>query len=362
MKLNTESIRKPKPIALYWTCQILGWGTVSVYWAYTVYTRDHYGILYTFVNYVLDVAIGISLTHMYRWLALHCKWRALLLQQLLIRVIPSVIILSVFFAFLCNIKWYAYWTWIANGHIGIWAVFLSWDPVFITGIRLMSIWILAYHLYHYHQKEVQTAKENAQLSVLAKQIQLDNLSSQLNPHFLFNSLNSIKSLVIENPAIARRAIDLLSDILRSSLYEKDKDFISIHEELALVNDYIELEKLRFEERLEVDIHIDKRLAQVMIPPLSIQLLVENAIKHGIDNMINGGLIDIIITNNENHVYVQVRSPGKLSFKHTAGVGLKNLKERLKIQYKDRAHFHIAMLNEHTVSANLLIPYQSNETL
>src|SRR5690606_18776526 len=163
-----------------------------------------------------------------------------------------------------------------------------------TGLRLMAIWVLAYHLYHYHQNKLETAKQNAELLLIAKQAQLDNLSTQLNPHFLFNSLNSIKSLIVENPKIARRAVDLLSDILRTSLYEKDAPFITIKEELELVKDFVDLEKIRFEERLNMSIVMESGLENYLILPLSIQLLVENGIKHGIDKRINGGTIKLFI--------------------------------------------------------------------
>jgi LytS/YehU family sensor histidine kinase len=222
---------------------------------------------------------------------------------------------------------------------------------------------LAYHLYHYYQKEVITAKENAKLSLIAKQAQLDNLSAQLNPHFLFNSLNSIKSLVIENPDTARRAIDLLSDLLRSSLYEKDKDLITIKNELALVQDYIELEKLRFEERLTIDITLDKTLENFKIPSLSIQLLVENALKHGIDKIIEGGLVSVKISKENNQLYIQVQNPGKLSLNDSLnGLGLKNLKERLEIQYKNKAFFSLKELDKNIVEATIILPYNDDENI
>jgi two-component system LytT family sensor kinase len=130
----------------------------------------------------------------------------------------------------------------------------------------MTIWVLAYHLYHYHRYRLETIEQNAALELIAKQAQLDNLSTQLNPHFLFNSLNSIKSLIIENPAVARRAVDLLSDILRTSLYQKIAAFISVKEELSLVEDYVALEKIRFEERLNMTVLMDEGVGQYQILP------------------------------------------------------------------------------------------------
>ena len=358
-KTNNSNIR----ISLYWKCQLIGWSVVSIYWAYTVYTRDNYGIFYTLLNYVLDISIGIFLTHMYRRFALKAKWSSLPIKQLLIRLVPTILLLAVLYVLLNNLKWYAYWTFIAGENKNLLQAIIYWDPILLTGLRLMSIWILAYHLYYYYQKEVVTAKENAKLSLIAKQVQLDNLSAQLNPHFLFNSLNSIKSLVIENPATARRAIDLLSDLLRSSLYEKDKDLITIKDELALVKDYIELEKLRFEERLIINISIDKTLEHFKIPTLSIQLLVENAIKHGIDKIIGGGLVTVKITKKKNQLYIQVQNPGKLSLnKLSKGLGLRNLKERLKIQYKNQASFELIELDNNTVVATIILPFRADENI
>lgn len=359
---TSHKVYNKSKASLYWTCQLLGWSIVSIYWAYTVYTRDNYGAFYTLLNYVLDIAIGIFLTHCYRRFALHKQWNQLPLKKLLYRVVPSIIILSVLYVLLNNIKWYLYWTVIAGEHKEFWTALVYWDPILLTGLRLMSIWILAYHLYHYYQKEVATARENAQLSILSKQIQLDNLSAQLNPHFLFNSLNSIKSLIEENPSKARRAIDLLSDLLRSSLYEKDKDLISIKDELALVNDYIELEKLRFEERLSLHSTLDDSLEQVKIPTLSIQLLIENAIKHGIDKLIKGGVINLVIVKNEEQIIISVQNPGKITSKHSKGVGLKNLKERLEIQYKTKASFQLIEIDANTVEAKIILPLTTNEDI
>ncbi|MDN3492762.1 histidine kinase [Winogradskyella sp. APC 3343] len=338
----------------------MGWCLVSTYWAYTVYTRDNYGIFYTFLNYVLDVAIGIFLTHMYRMYALKANWSQLPIKKLLIRVIPSILLLALLYVLINNLKWYAYWTFIAGEDKNFFEAIMYWDPILLTGLRLMSIWILAYHLYHYYQKEVVTARENAQLSLIAKQAQLDNLSAQLNPHFLFNSLNSIKSLVIENPNVARRAIDLLSDLLRSSLYEKDKDLTPIKNELALVYDYIELEKLRFEERLQLKTSIEEGVINYKIPALSIQLLIENAIKHGIDLIVDGGIIYLKIKKKDSHIHITVENPGIINQNKSVGLGLENLKKRLEIQYKGKAVFSLTENENNHVCAELIIPMHIND--
>ena len=363
--MNTDKTITPKKeyLSLYWKCQLSGWGLVSVYWAYTVYTRDDYGVFYTLLNYVLDASIGIFLTHMYRRFAIRSNWSNLPIKKLLLKVVPVVLFLAFLYMELNNLKWHGFMLFFFDKEFVLLTSLLYWDPILITGLRLMSIWVLAYHLYHYYQKEVVTAKENAQLSIIAKQAQLDNLSAQLNPHFLFNSLNSIKSLVIENPSVARRAIDLLSDLLRSSLYEKDKDLISIKEELSLVKDYIELEKMRFEERLQLEIIIDKTLNSFKIPTLSIQLLVENAIKHGVDTKIDGGIVHLIIEKKNNSIKITVQNPGTLNnTKQSSGLGLKNLQERLAIQYKGNATFSLTAVDKESVAAMITLPINNDENI
>jgi len=363
MSSNKKQYKSNITISLYWKCQIIGWSLVSVYWAYTVYTRDNYGIFYTLLNYVLDISIGIFLTHVYRAFVLRSNKNNIQLKKLLLKIIPSVIVLAISYMLLANFKWHYYWTLVTGRELNLLTSLFDWNPVLITGVRLMAIWLLAYHLYHYYINQIEITKENAQLSIIAKQAQLDNLSTQLNPHFLFNSLNSIKSLVIENPNVARRAIDLLSDLLRSSLYDKDKDLISIKEELALVNDYIALEKLRFEDRLQLKISIDENLESFKIPTLSIQLLVENAIKHGIDSKIEGGIVSVIIKKDKEQVSIQVQNPGVLSLNKTSvGLGLKNLQERLKIQYRNNATFKLIEIANDIVEAKIIIPLAANENI
>ncbi len=354
MSTEANTQNKNINISLYWKCQLTGWGVVSLLWLYIALIRDQFSVFHALANYVLDVAICIGLTHTYRTIALKAKWNYLNIKKLIKKVTPSILILSILFMLLMNLKMSGHIYLVENKNNFLENLF-EWNPVLITGLRHMSIWVLAYHLYHFYNREVNTARANAQLSIIAKQAQLDNLSSQLNPHFLFNSLNSIKSLIIENPKIARRAVDLLSDLLRSSLYEKEDPLIEIKNELSLVEDYVELERLRFEERLRVTIDADDALKNLKIPPLSIQLLVENAIKHGIDKRLDGGLVHISIQEVNGFIEIIVKNPGKLHNENQRGLGLNNLKERLLLQFKGEAQFKIEGLSSKIVKATLIIP-------
>ncbi len=350
MKINVR-------ITLYWKCQLTGWLIAGLYWALGGPLEAQFNWLQALLDFIGDFSICILLTHTYRNYALRKNWHKLPLKSLVPRIIPVILLLGVSFMILIAIKLYVVSLYASqNFSLSFWEFFKSARlTLFITGIRLMSIWVLAYHLYHYAQREINTAKENARLSLIAKEAQLSNLSAQLNPHFFFNSLNNIKSLVIENPESARRAIDLLSDLLRNSLYSKDDKLITVQEEINLVKDYLELEKMRFEERLQMHIQVDQELSDLLIPPLSIQALAENAVKHGIDKRNDGGLIAIKVEKEAGFLKITVQNPGKLYEREHQGLGLKNLKERLLLQFNGKAVFNIIALAGENVLATILIP-------
>lgn len=307
---------------------------------------------------MLDILICIGLTHGYRIFVLRKNWHLLYPRQLIKKIIPAVLVLAVLYMATVLVKNYfakqcfhPHFTDTFQEYYRV-----NWLPVLVTGARLMSIWVLAWHLYLYAQREIIAVKENARLSIIAKEANLSKLSAQLNPHFLFNSLNNIKALVVDNPIAARRSIDLLSDLLRTSLYSKEDKFVSIREELDLVKDYLELEKLRFEERLLIKLDAPESTLALPIPPLSIQVLVENAIKHGIDKRKEGGLIEVKIEQKDHGLIIIVSNPGKLLHTNqTAGLGLKNLQERLQLQFNGKAMLNIAQ-RDHTVTATIFIPW------
>lgn len=346
-----------RPISLYWKCQIIGWCLAGLYWQYLGFASANFSLLLAAMHFIGDVIIYISITHTYRSISKKFKWHQLPFQSLMIRLVPAIIILALAYMIFTATKLYAVNS-LFDPQFNIsfkdfyQAIYVN---LFLSGIRWMAVWLLAYYLYHYAQREIKTIRENAKLSVVAREAQLNNLTSQLNPHFFFNSLNSIKGLVAEDPEQARRAIDLLSDLLRTSLYERDTLLISLREELGLVKDYLELEKLRFEERLHFTIDIPENLLLVPVVPFSIQTLVENAVKYGISTRQEGGTIKIAVSENEHGLLsMTVQSPGNLKASNKEGVGLKNLRERLKLQFNDKAMFNLSASND-TVLATILIP-------
>ena len=194
------------------------------------------------------------------------------------------------------------------------------------------------------------------------EMHLNQLKSQLNPHFIFNALNSMRALVDEEPTKAKIAITQLSNILRNSLITDKKKVVSFRNELNTVKDYLALESIRFEERLKVNYDIDPSSDGFEIPPMMMQTLVENAIKHGVSNLMEGGIIEVSSKVDKSILNLKIRNSGQIvngikNPKTQSGVGLINTKERLKLIYSDKASFRIYNENDNFVVTEVTIPHK-----
>jgi LytS/YehU family sensor histidine kinase len=191
---------------------------------------------------------------------------------------------------------------------------------------------------------------------LVKELQLKTIKSHINPHFIFNALNSIRALVDENPERARTAITELSNILRSSMQAEKTETTSLEKELSIVKDYLELEQIRFEDRLTVEYNIDEDTLDQQVPPMMLQTLVENAIKHGVSRQMNGGVIRINSDFTENHHELIIENTGHLSDKkNSEGFGIASTTNRLKLLYGNDASFEIKNLNGNMVQVRVILP-------
>lgn len=177
----------------------------------------------------------------------------------------------------------------------------------------------------------------------ARALELQVLRAQINPHFLFNALNNLRALINEDPARAREMLSRLSNTLRHTLQHSAKERVPLADELAVVRDYVALEQLHHEERLRVDWQVDPATADASVPPMLLQLLVENAIKHGIARTAGGGTVDITVTRRGDRLLIQVGNPGQWkpgSSTDSTGLGLANLRERLARAGGEGAGCHI----------------------
>lgn len=221
------------------------------------------------------------------------------------------------------------------------AIFTIWLFVIIT--------IKAYR----HINEVKISQ--LQLESNLRDSQLNTLKGQINPHFMFNSLNNIRGLILEDAPRARDMITRLSEMLRYSLTKNGVNTIPLKEELQTVDNYIEVSKIQFEDRLRFVIDVNPETVNTGIPPMVIQMLVENAVKHGIGKIKEGGEVRLRVDTIDNDLVIIVQNSGKLLITDgSTRLGLENIKQRLSLLYGNKAYFTLEE-NSNFVEAKIIIP-------
>jgi len=218
---------------------------------------------------------------------------------------------------------------------------------------VLIIWASIYFTFHYYEQSTQSLK----YEVAMNEMKLNQLKAQINPHFIFNALNSIRALVDEEPSKSKTAINHLSNILRSSLVLDKKKLTSLKEELATTKDYLALESIRFEERLQTEFNIDPETENVSVPPMMLQTLVENGIKHGISKLKGGGRVSVRSRVDLGRMILEIRNTGQYqnnTIKGT-GQGLRNSRQRLELIYGESAKLEIINENKNTVLTTVKIP-------
>jgi len=188
------------------------------------------------------------------------------------------------------------------------------------------------HIYKYVQLQAATQ----QLRIEKQQAELNYLKSQTNPHFLFNTLNNIYSLARDKSDLAPESILRLSKILRFMLYETGGAYIAIEQELKIINDYIALEKLRYDDSLRVNFNYDIEDMKQALPPLLLMPLVENAFKHGVSETRGNPFVDIHLSVRQRQLtfFVQNSSEGVTEGTVKENIGLTNLRRQLELLYTD----------------------------
>lgn len=289
-------------------------------------------------------------THFLRYVILKNNWLDLSLIQLLPRVLLFSLVLGIS-NYLVHI--------ICSTLLETINIENDLDLMLMLGNLIYSvvayiIWAAIYFIFHYFERYNASLKYDA----IIYEIELNKLKSQLNPHFIFNALNSIRALVDEDPLKSKRAITQLSNILRNSLIMNKRKLIDFNDEIKTVKDYLDLEAIRLEERLKIDIDISPEADSYQIPPLMIQTLVENGIKHGVATLTNGGQISLKAWQEENQLKIQIRNSGQYvngAGKSTTGYGIENTEQRLNLIFGKSASFNIGNENNQTVLTEIKIP-------
>jgi two-component system, LytTR family, sensor kinase len=303
------------------------------------------------IFFLVEAFLCLVVTHMFRNLLKRWKWIYLPMHKLIPSVFMAVFIMGLIVYFLL-IPVNLLLGRLSNPSTAIDVQLILGQSSFY--FIFFFLWTVFYFTYHYFDQYNKSQKYEATMI----EIELNNLKSQLNPHFIFNALNSIRALVDENPKKSKQAINQLSNILRNSLASDKKGLTNFDEELKIVKDYLGLESIRFEERLKTEFDIHPESQKFFVPPLMIQTLVENGIKHGISKLTRGGVIQLKTDVVNDKLKIQIRNSGHLvngAKRSFSGLGLKNTVQRLKLIYGDNASFRIVNENDNFVLTELIIP-------
>lgn len=335
---------------VYWTLQLGGWSLYALLHIFLVFLDNRQSVI-NIISILLTAAYFLFSTHIYRLMVIRLGW----LNYRMLRLLPIIFISS----FLLGIAWYAFETGLSYLLINT-IIAQDLDPFYfltyvIAAMVIYLIWAAVYFLYHYVEKTNSSLKYEAAFY----EMELNQLKSQLNPHFIFNALNSIRALIDEDPVKSKSAVTQLSNILRNSLVINRKRLVDLREELNTVKDYLALESIRFEERLKVGFNIDPAALSCQVPPLMLQTLVENGIKHGISKLTRGGNISVDATfDAENRLQIEIRNSGQIANgteMTVSGYGIDNTRRRLNLLYGDKAYFKMENENKNTVLTKILIP-------
>jgi sensor histidine kinase YesM len=346
--LSTFSMNKK---SIYWICQAGGWLFFVLLNSLFLKLSNAFNSSVA-ASQFLQLLFGITISHLYRNTIIYFGWLQIRILQLIPRVIAATIVCA------AVMDYSQYGVELALNIAG--AKHQDALTIVYNILNLAFIfffWSLFYFLFHYIENYKKAEIENLKWAASINEIELNKLKSQLNPHFMFNAMNSIRALVDENPVKSKEAITQLSNILRNTLQMGKNKVIPFEEEMRIVNDYLALESIRYEERLKVSVSLHDGCSMFNVPPLMIQTLVENGIKHGVSRLTSGGVIEINCQVKNDKLYIQIRNCGQLDSvrESDSGFGIKNTLQRLKLLYGVEASLEIKNENSSTVFTELIIP-------
>jgi LytS/YehU family sensor histidine kinase len=304
---------------------------------------------------------GIALTHLLRATIRRFGWLSLPPAALLMRVAIATLLVSIAaFCITTALSEAVYGnqvTPIAQAFYVKLAPDAQLRNQYIFMLLVHGAWVAVYLAIVMQRRRYLAELRQAQLGEALRAAELRLLKSQLNPHFLFNALNGLRSLIADEPARARDAVTQLARMLRYTLASGEEDLLTLERELEMVDDYLALESMRLAERLRIERDIDPAARSVRIPSMLLQTLVENAIKHGIAQLKQGGALRISAHLESGELVLLVSNPRPPDNPRTGeeGVGLRNATERLRLLYGVRASLQLDLSRPAEATARVRLP-------
>jgi signal transduction histidine kinase len=347
MEVASERARRR---ILYWCLQVFGWGSYFGCGELIVVVVTH--------NRALALAwpfIGVehlAASHVLRSVFQKHQWIKLPVGTLLFRMLGLCALLAV------AVQLAAIPLVVGFGAVSFRQQLRDCWQYGLYSFVLFLVWSALYLAFEYFFLYRDTELDRLRLESNLREMELAALKAQVNPHFLFNCLNNVRSLVVEDRERAREMLLRLSDLLRYALNAGRFERVPLSEELRVVSDYLDLEKLQYEERLSWDIDLSEEALGASIPPMLLQQLVENAVKHGIAGQPGRGVILISARIDDNGLRLRVENTGQLSMISGNGFGLTNARERLRLLCGSGAALSLENMDRDRVAATVAIPSES----
>jgi two-component sensor histidine kinase len=359
---QTDTRRQRAKERIYVTCQAFGWGSfilMQIVFSFLFRTEDSPAFdLTDIAGVVMAGLLGLIISHgsrvyVERWGLKEIGWR---------RLLPRLIGLAVLLSMVWTIVGFG-WSFGIMGEEfpDQYNPFVLMALSMVNGVIIYVCWFLGYFGYHVYDRFNRSEIERLRLAAVVKDAELRALKSQVNPHFIFNSLNSVRALIDEDPQRARSAVTQLANMLRYSLQSGTKETVSFEDELSVVNDYLALEQVRHEERLRLKLEVSSLALHRAVPPMLLQTLVENAVKYGVSTRPSGGEIAIEARIDNSDLVIAVRNPGHLNSvagsraSRSTGLGLRNALDRLRLLCGDAASIDLRQTGADEVTATVVIP-------
>jgi len=349
---KSDVIYTLKRKSLYWISQTSGWGSFVIVNLFVISSFETIPLNRIFL-WILLGFYGVFFSHLYRIYIKKNNWTNLPLKKIIPRVLIAslvvgcIIYIPVFFSGqLLEVERHS-----KNISATVIASILNTTSIIL-------VWSLIYFAIHYFENSKKAEIETLIFEAAVKDFELKTLKAQLNPHFMFNAMNSIRALIEEDPQNAKDAITKLSNLMRYTLKIERTETVSLAEELRTIQDYLDLEKIRFEERLTYKINSTPDADRVEIPPMMVQTLVENGIKHGISKITAGGEVEVDAKVIDSNLIIEIRNTGKFdeeALKNSRGFGVSNTKHRLSLLYGENASLSLTNGKNNIVLTKLKLP-------
>ncbi|QWX82966.1 histidine kinase [Cellulophaga sp. HaHaR_3_176] len=333
---------------LFWLLQIVGFSMMNS----ILFMLPNLTITFKFFSFITASALGIIVTSIYRlYLKKEFNIDAINYKSIYKLFIALIICsLAYFVVGLASDELYDVFFHKTEEEINLIKENGSFIVASITSFFTVFGWSVIYFSIKFISNSNKNRLETLELNSILKEAQLNTLKGQINPHFMFNSLNNIRGLMLEDVTKSREMITKLSEMLQFALSKNTVDAIALSEEIEMVDNYIALAKIQMEDRLTYIKKIDSESETIKIPPMVVQLLVENAAKHGISKLKQGGSIKLITKVEEKELNITVSNTGSLSIdKESTKLGLKNIEQRLYLLYGKNALFTLEEISGEVVA-------------